>query len=193
MNIKILTHLIFSSLLVTATATTAKADSQHLFSGGFNSASGLNWTYSVSDSYANTYIVPAANSWNNISSKVKLNKVTSGTYNIRATLETTTVSGRLGLMTPYCRIGGVNSSGGACLSYAWGSAKVTAYSNQMSAFGMNTSNIISNYAHEFGHALSLAHVSGSPSTSPISVMKQGIQSYLPQQTDKDHLKQKWGI
>lgn len=97
-------------------------------------------------------------------------------------------------MVPYCTISGSSAQGDACLSNtAWGSARIYGYTNQMANFNMNTTQIISNYTHEFGHALSLAHVIDTSSyVYPPAVMKQGIQSLGPQQIDKDHLRQKWG-
>lgn len=62
----------------------------------------------------------------------------------------------------------------------------------MATDGFSSSNIKSVYAHEFGHALSMDHVLGFPQLTPFSVMKKGKNNYLPQQIDKDHLRQKWG-
>jgi hypothetical protein len=60
----------------------------------------------------------------------------------------------------------------------------------MNTSGFTSTQKVSNYTHEFGHALSLKHMASNyPSAA---VMKQGQQGIEPQQTDKAHLRLKWG-
>lgn len=193
------TSVLLALTLSSLFSAKAYADSQHLFTGGFQRSSGtpslnLSWTYSTTDTYANAYIVPAANNWNGISFQVQLTKITSGTYKIRASSATTNQFGLFGRIIPYCTNSGVSNSGDVCLSNpAWGSVGVIGYDNQMANYNFTGTQTISNYTHEFGHALSLAHVVDTSSyTYPPAVMKQGQQSIGPQQVDKDHLRQKWG-
>jgi hypothetical protein len=161
------------------------------FQGGFSSASALKWTSSLPSSYLNTYVVPAANSWNSISSKVNLGQ-TTGAFQIRVVTDITPIDGRVGLMMPYCTISGVGKSGDICIPTTWGSAQVIGYTNQITAYQLNTSQIISRvYTHEFGHALSLAHTYDAATPSVLSDLGQ-VYSLSPQQLDKTNLKQRWG-
>jgi hypothetical protein len=163
-----------------------------IFLGGFSSASDLKWTSSLSSNYLDTYVTPAASSWNGISSKVKLTKVTSGTYQVSVVTSTTTRAGLLEVMVPYCTISGVNKSSDDCLTYTWNSAQIIGYTNQITAYNLNTSQIISNvYTHEFGHALSLAHTY-DPLTPSVLLDSSTLYSLSPQQLDKTNLKRKWG-
>jgi hypothetical protein len=188
-------HLLFFSIILFSDYSVLATPDFHLIPGGFSPVSGkipslsINWTYSTTDSYANSYIVPAANSWNNISFQVSLNKVTSGSYVINAVTSTSTTTGSFGEMIPYCSDG----SGYKCnFNKNWNSARVIGYVNQMTSYNFTSTQIISNYAHEFGHALSLDHYLGDPNVLPAVLMKQGKQGILPQQTDKGHLIEKWG-
>jgi hypothetical protein len=166
----------------------ALADSQHLFSGGFGSALGLRWTSSLSSTYLSDYVIPAANGWNGISSKVTLTQVSSGTYQIKVNTSTTASFGTVGEMIQYCSFG---SGAAVCQTETpWTSVQVLGYTNQIANFYLTKTEIISTvYAHEFGHALSMAH---NTIDTP-SLMETGSKkTILPQATDKSHLKLKWG-
>jgi len=171
------------------------ADSAHLFSGGLpaSKVASLNWAYYTDSTYGDTIIAPAANNWNSISSKVKLSNAsgTGTSVSIDAYKDTTSIPGLWGEIIPYY----VDASGNvvddlACLCHTWTYVEVYGYENQMNTSGLTNTQKVSNYTHEFGHALSLNHVArNSPSAA---VMKQGQQGIGPQQTDKDHLRLKWG-
>jgi hypothetical protein len=166
----------------------AFSDSQHLWSGGFGTASDLRWTSSLSSSYLSDYVIPATNGWNGISSRVKLTQVSSGAYQIKVNITTSSSFGTVGEMISYCSAGsGYVKCGGVT---PWGSAQVIGYTNQITNFYLTKTEIISTvYSHEFGHALSMGH----NFVDTPSVMQQGSKStYLPQATDKSHLKLKWG-
>lgn len=62
----------------------------------------------------------------------------------------------------------------------------------MNNFRLDKTQIISTYIHEFGHALSLAHVADNSSALPAVMRTSGGQRLGPQQTDKNHLRLKWG-
>ena len=70
----------------------------------------------------------------------------------------------------------------------WTRCEIIGYETNMNASNFNTEEKISNYAHEIGHALSLAH----PSHGDISIMIQSRQSIPPQNADIINLRTKWG-
>jgi hypothetical protein len=182
---KIILILFSSSTLLSVNQVLA--DSVHLIPGGLSTASALKWTSSISESYLTSYVVPSANSWNNISSRVSLTRVTSGAYQVRILTGTNAVQGYVGAVYPYCAQGAGRA---ICNNQNWTSAQLTGYTNQISAMNLNTSQIIGTvYAHEFGHVLSLEH---NDTISPSVMTTSSIVSFTAQQTDKDHLKQKWG-
>jgi hypothetical protein len=163
----------------------------NIFSGGLppSEVQSLGVKYYTNDTYGKTYIVPAMNNWNGISSKVKLNNVQDGRIKVNAFSGTTSQDGLLGRMFPYYTTWYGGTAEDTSLSKTWTYTDVYAYANQMKNYNMNDSQIKSNYTHEFGHALSLAHVTDS---NVSAVMKQGIQSIGPTTTDKNNLKAKWG-
>ena len=143
-----------------------------------------------SSTYKDTIIKPAASNWNNISSKVKLTESTSNSTDITVYLEDSAVDGKFGEIKPYYFATPEYSYYfDSCACNTWSYAYVYGYKNQMAAYKFTTQDIISNFTHEFGHTLSLAHTNN---VSASSVMKSGQQSIGPQTVDKDHLKLKWG-
>jgi hypothetical protein len=189
--------LCLAAFCLLSVAQPAYSDSAHLFIGGFPSASDLRWTALTTDTYTSIYVTPGVNSWNGISSKVKLTKVTSGTYQISVNATTTTKAGLFGEAFPYCKnTSGVLVTQSLCSSNKnWSSGRANGYLNVINAFELNTSEIISMvYAHETGHLLSLRHYPDEvgPYPSNVSVMSSTFQSILAQPIDKNHLKEKWG-
>lgn len=163
------------------------AGTEHLLVGGFGSTSDLRWTSTLSSSYLNDYVIPGVNGWNGISSKVKLTRITSGTYQINVLTGTNPTYGVVGEMIPYCS----NGSSYQCIATTpWGSARVYGYTNQITNTKLTKTEIISNvYCHEFGHALSLAH---NDNDLPTVMRASIVTNVLPQGPDKSHLKGKWG-
>ena len=161
-----------------------------IFKGGLPSVEvkSLKFRYTTNSTYGNKFIVPAANYWNGISSKVSMTSTTSDTAKVSVYAETTTQNGLLGLVVPYYETISGSISEDTNLTKTWIFCDLFGYYNQMQSFNMTDSQIISNYAHEFGHTLSLSH----PSSSVTALMKQGIQSIKPQTHDKNNLKAKWG-
>ena len=156
---------------------------------GFASANRLDWVKDVnmSSTYLADYVDPGVSSWNAISSKVLIYKVSSGAYRVRvATENVAPTPTTTGMMTPYCAAGSI----AACLTgnSTWTSAKVVGFENVMAASGFTATNRIKVFTHEFGHALSLSHVlNGSASVMAQGQSNLGIQVY-----DKANLKAKWG-
>lgn len=153
--------------------------------GGFSSGV-IRWLAdsSVSGSYLNTYIAPAANNWNGKSSKVSLSRVTTGSYIIKALVAQGTDPYTFGLMTPYCTAGTYD----ACGSLTWNSGTVIGYENAMVFNSFTTTQRIKSFTHEFGHALSLKHVINGSS----AVMAQGQSNLGVQLYDRANLQAKWG-
>jgi hypothetical protein len=81
----------------------AKAQS-YTWSEGFlgSQISDLRWFSSLPSAYVNTFVTPAANGWNGISSKVNLRRVSSGSYEVSVSVATTQRVGVVGEMRPYC-------------------------------------------------------------------------------------------
>lgn len=183
--------IISCSVIIISTISTF-ADGKHLFSGSYRSsdASNLKYVLSGGDATYQNMMRAGANAWNGISSKVALSENNTGAK-MSIYKSTTTTTGLLGRMYPYYKnfYGGLSED--TSLTNVWEVTDVYGYDNQMTNCNMNIYQKQSNYSHEVGHALSLAHTSDLPS-STYTVMRQGIQQIGPQLTDKDHLKLKWG-
>lgn len=160
------------------------------WSGGFVTPNPLNWTYdsvTMSTNYLNSYVKPAGSQWNGVSSKVQMIFVTSGSYRVKTLLATSPDPSATGLFEPYCAGG---SGIVTCINSTWTSGRVYGYENAMAANGYNTTERISNFTHEFGHSLSMAHVTASGVNA---VMRQGRQALGTQSYDKANLQGKWGL
>ena len=161
--------------------------------GGFSSASNLTYNYITDSTYANNYILPAINSWNNQIPQVNF---TRSVVNPKITFRTAEDIhyGQYGIMYPYT----VNSDGeeyNILLEtnqdhryMSWTRCEIVGYETNMNAQNFVTAEKISNYIHEIGHALSLGH----PAHSEMSVMVQTRQSIPPQSADIINLRTKWG-
>jgi hypothetical protein len=191
--------LIFSALIaapiVIALPTSANALGEK-WPDGFASANPINWVQdvSISNAYSASYVVPAINAWNNISSKVKINKVSSGTYKVKVVVENIGDFSVAGRMIPYCAAGSLLAClrtpvGTASTAATWTSAKVIGYEDAMTANGWTNTNITQTFAHEFGHALSMSHVF---STTAAAMYEYGPSNVSVQAYDKANLKAKWG-
>ncbi len=177
----------------------AYATPDHLAARGFkkaNTVPGLNLTWvstTTSDFYKTAYIIPAANSWNNISTQVRLTKSPTATGKITVKTGRTTRVGMVGETIPYCTNLFIPASGQLCFNSTasyWSRADIISYTDQQVDFGYTQASVRSNMAHEFGHALSLLHVPTNYFQS--AIMKQGKQEIQPTATDKAHLKERWG-
>ena len=172
--------------------TAAFSDATHVFTGGYSAAnvSSLKYVISGGDTDYQNMMKAGANAWNGISSKVSVSNNNTGAK-MSIYKGTTTSSGTLGRMIPYYKniLGGLSED--TSLTNIWSVTDVYGYDNQMEAFSMTKIQKQSNYSHEVGHALSMAHTNDLPSTTS-TVMRQGIQSIGPQPTDEGHLKLKWG-
>jgi hypothetical protein len=158
--------------------------------GGFQSsvvANSLYWNYdstTVSPQQINAYIGQGAAQWNAITPKANLAYSLTQPYRIKVSLSNTGVSSNVaGEMIPICPSG----TGLQCRpDKNWTVAAIIGYENVMTASGFTTTNRIANFAHEFGHALSMSHVSVN------AAMRTGKLNYGVQQYDRDNLKYKWG-
>jgi hypothetical protein len=187
----------FASLLASmCLLLTSESGFAQYFAGGFPSSRvvQVRWAApSLSSDYLTKYVRPGVNSWNGISSRVSISQVatsTSGSYEIDVLTSSTPRQGLVGQLIPYYLIGSKLFESSP--TDTWTYAQLFGYTNQISNFKLTDSEIIASvYAHEMGHALSMAHT--NPPTGTISIMKSGFQtSYLPQAFDKANLKAKWG-
>lgn len=187
---KKLKRTVFLSLLITMGISFA-VYAADIFSGGFpaSKVAPLYFNWYTNDTYGQTYIYPAAHEWDAISSKVWAGWTTTQTPNVYVYASTTTQDGLLGKTFPYYyNIFGYLTLD-TSLTKSWAYCDIYGYYDQMQKYNMTDPQIIENYAHEFGHTLSLAH----PADSSVSaVMNQGIQSITPTDKDKINLKAKWG-
>lgn len=174
------------------------------FSGGFppDVVRDLRWTApltsSLTEQYLKNNVINEALQWNNISSKVKLTRVKSGTYHIKVLTAIGRQDRILAEVTPYCKKFKFEFWED-CSSKVWSIARITGYENEMTrAFKNSIANRASTYLHEFGHALSLAHVED---LGERSIMYPSFDTYTPDFTmnvyapgiiDKRNLKEKWG-
>lgn len=193
------TSVLLALALTFTFSTAAYADSKHFIVGGFKKATtipgiNLRWNSTNTAYYQSTYIEPAANSWNGISSQVQLAKATTTTAKITVLTGRTSQYGLWGQMLPFCTNLGILNQGGFCIANKdWTRAEITSYTDQQVDFNFTAAQIRSVIIHELGHALSLLHVEGSNPAA--SIMKTGLQATYnirPQTLDKNHLKEKWG-
>jgi hypothetical protein len=161
------------------------------WSGGFpaSKVAPLYFNWHTNDTYGQAYIYPAAHEWDAISSKVWASWTTTSTPNVNVYASTTSQSGLLGKTFPYYYNIWGNLTLDTGVNHTWATCDIYGYYDQMQANNMTDPQIIENYAHEFGHSLSLAHPADS---SVAAVINQGIQSIKPTSKDKTNLKAKWG-
>lgn len=182
----------FSFLVVVITMfSSLTAFAADTWSGGFpaSNVAPVYFTWHTNDVYGQAYIYPAGHAWDAISSKVWGSWTTTTTPNANVYASTTTQTGLLGkTFTYYYNIFG-NLTLDSGESHTWATVDIYGYYDQMQANNMTDAQIVENYTHEFGHALSLAHPADS---SVAAVMNQGIQSITPTNKDKSNLKAKWG-
>jgi hypothetical protein len=192
-------RLKFSAFMVLpmtiALPTSANALGEY-WSGGFTPANvnPVNWIQdvSISSSYSSSYVIPGVNAWNTVSSKVRVNKVISGSVNVRVAVANGGDKGVTGQMFPYCPAGSSATcvklpDGTASSQSTWASAKVVGYEDAMTQNGWTGTNIIQTFTHEFGHALSMSHSISTATMSPYGPSNLSVQAY-----DKANLKAKWG-
>jgi len=187
-----LTVIILLSLYISQ--RNSYADALHLFTGGFSNSRISNLTFKVSSTVSSNYkdaiIKPASNNWNNISTKVKVVETNAGSYDVIVYVVDTVKNGLFGEIRPYYfKTPEYSYVYDSCACNTWSYVELYGYENQMTAYKFSQAEKISNFTHEFGHALSLAHTND---LSTSSVMKSGKQAIGPQPIDKDHLRQKWG-
>lgn len=180
------------SVLFSSLGSRAYAINEY-FSGGFPPASGTagRILYQVPEAslgtqqYYTTYVKPGADAWNGITYKISISSNLSGTYNIRSKASTGSDPSVAGRTIPYCAAG----IGTQCLNSQWNSAEVIGYNNVMDNSNFTATNKLQVWTHEFGHSLSLAHVTETLSATmwPNSPYNLGVQS-----RDRQNLIAKWG-
>ncbi|OME89932.1 hypothetical protein BK124_30005 [Paenibacillus amylolyticus] len=155
------------------------------------------WYDSSVSSYGYTGSVDAGRqSWNGISSKVNIGKTTVKTGNStdEVYVGTTTDAETLGQAMPYMISWPANIIAPPNL-FNWDYSVISLYHNTISAGKMNTNDLRKSIvSHEFGHALGLAHTTGSNASKSIMKPKSNSQETIfePQTYDKAELKSKWG-
>lgn len=166
------------------------------FFGGFPSASGSAVTVIRqvpeaslgTQQYYTNYVKRGADAWNGISSKISISSSLSGTYDARAKVVTGSDFELAGLVVPYCTGG----SGGACLNSKWNSAEVNGYNNVMDFNNFNGTHKLQLWMHEFGHVLSMAHISKSAPQSDATMHPTVRSIYGIQHRDRQSLRNRWG-
>lgn len=177
-----------AALIGIGTSSLVYADSQHLFSGGYPTSVVKDLRYIVSggtSSFQTNVMKPAPLWWNGVSSNVKLS-YTSTSAKLSLIVDEDG-NGYTGYMFPYYQ----NAVGGLSLDEecddVWFVTDCYGYTTEWTDAGYNDTNKKNTYAHEVGHALSMAH------TTETAVMRTGQKSFSGLQTaDKSHLKLKWG-
>lgn len=156
------------------------------FGGGrVNNAKPLAFYHSSVSSYGYTANYDAGRAYWNAHSKVDIRKSTGSSGADRYYIGNTSVTGLLGVMTPYTLTGTV-----ASVNSNWAYTTVYMYDNTMRSTGSNT-NARRNYnaAHEIGHSIKMAHVP-LPTNS---VMVQGWRDIPSGLTsfDRGEIDKKW--
>lgn len=173
-------------LLFTTTISVYAAD---IFPGGFPQAyvNPLKYNYNMDSSYGNSIVSPAASRWNGNSSKVSLTRSTTNAK-VDVFSVTGTIPDRWGFTMLYYKD---PSTGSLVRDYGgyeiWDYGIIYGYENMMVASNFTQGEKIENYCHEFGHTLSLAHV-----TSGSAVMALGRQDLWVTSIDRANLRAKWG-
>jgi hypothetical protein len=147
----------------------------------------------IAATYVTNYLDPGPGKWNGISTKVKVSKGTSTSYNVRYVLKTTIDNTLLAKAFPYCSLGNddVCRDGVPPVAKLWTAVQIQLYENVIINKGLTTQGRVALTAHEFGHVLSLSHIA---STVP-SLMPQALtvnHNPDPQNVDKANLRYKWG-
>ncbi|WP_297990851.1 hypothetical protein [Anoxybacillus sp.] len=189
MNVKRILLLIPSLAFLLPTILVS-AHSDHYNPNGYAGAQNLKYwrDASVSSTGYHNRADTAYATWNNISSKVAISRVTSESTYYSIVVYAGTISGStVYAVADYWTYG----------FFGWSQvnpgdardrSRIRLNTPQMNTLTSAESTDV--IIHEFGHALSLRHNDDSGA----SVMKEyELTTYgSPQQTDKDHLKQKWG-
>lgn len=166
------------------------AHSDHYNPNGYIGAQNLKYwrDASVSSAGYHNRADTAYATWNNISSKVAISQVTSEPTYYSIVVYAGTISGSTVYATADYWTYGFFGWRQVNPEDARDRSRIRLNTPQMNTLTSAESTDV--IIHEFGHALSLRHNDNSGA----SVMKEyELTTYgSPQQTDKDHLKQKWG-
>jgi hypothetical protein len=197
---RILVSLLFALTLLGSKSITVKAD---YFSGGFTSASNLNYVCheSISSTDCYYYVRSMADLWNEESNNVNLTfnsagRTPYGCYAQPIVIKFTTHSDStiMGEMFPYKSFA-CYSATPAETNDTWVKVFVNIYDENIEYWTdqlnyNSTSSLKSTIIHELGHVLSVAHPTNG---STNAVMAQGLQElYVLQNYDIENLVYKWG-
>jgi hypothetical protein len=176
--------LLFSSIVFADNAE------PHVHAGGFSSASSLKyWTDSSVSSYGySTHTQHSGAAWNGISSKVSISSQASerGAHIV-------VYAGSLSNETwwasaDYYKSGWFGTWTQVGITDPRDRTRIRINDYKMDQSNFTSDNAKHSITHEFGHALSLGHTTGSS-----EAMTQGqLTNINPSSIDKGHLKNKWG-
>lgn len=138
--------------------------------------------------YYTTYVKRGADAWNGITYKISISSSLSGAYDARAKVVTGSDFSIAGQVVPYCNQG----NGNACTSSQWNAAEVIGYNNVMDYYNFSGTNKLQVWIHEFGHLLSLSHISEFDPQSDAAMHPEVPSIYGVQTRDRQSLRNKWG-
>lgn len=181
------TTVLASSVLLLSLSQPAYATH---FSGGFASASSLTYVNGNGSTwFRDSAVKIAAQQWDNASNSVGLTYSTaSGTYGYTASIvvydSTSTDPNAFGETFPYKSFTGASASPGTTTD-TWVKVSISIYTNNLS-----NSETQETTTHEMGHALSIAHSSGT--TEAIMTPNDFMGRYTLYSYDINSLRAKWG-
>lgn len=190
---KIATALtVLSSILVFSSFATADTFSKKRLVGTYSA-----WYDSSVSSYGYTGSVDAARQhWGGISSKVSISKTTTsdGNSTDEVYVGTSSTADLLGRAIPFIISWPANIICNPNV-FNWDYSVISFYHNNFVLAGINNANIRQHVAiHEFGHALGLAHTTGTNSSNSIMKAATNVNEtiFTPTTYDKGQLTGKWG-
>ena len=143
----------------------------------------------ASQQYYTTIVQNAANEWNGITSSIGIQSESpSASSKIRSYVSVSEDTNYWGIALPSCA-NGFSVSSECVNTVRWTSVRIIGFTKNMDNDGFTTTNKLHTWIHEFGHALSMSHV-----TEPgvYATMRQGKLNYSVQGRDRQNLKTKWG-
>jgi hypothetical protein len=166
------------------------------WSGGFSPASSSNAGRILnhvpeaslgSQMYYTNLVKKGADAWNGITYRVSISSLLSSpSSDIRSQISTETIGSYHGLTIPFC----ASELGPVCTTKRWDYVVITGYNSITDSDRLNAAQKLEVWTHEFGHSLSLSHVTDTNAT----IMRRRVTaaSLAIQNRDRENLRKKWG-